>query len=255
MRRLSLVLNGIVAPLLLSTLWPVAAQAQIKPGEYINGAGYGVLSVMPDKGGTLKFELNVVGGNFHTCNLEGVIRNNEARMEESADEKLPCIVTFKPQKDGIAVDSKHGRACSSYCGMRAAFEGTYTMPPAGCAPSAVRQTRNRFKASYDKKQYAEARALLTPIVEKCFGTLNIYAQGWVSNDLALTQYRTGDNAACRNTLKPWLELAQTPDTEIEGGYPPSDAAEMLRLAQATRANLKICGAPVVIKVIDAKPKL
>ena len=254
MRRLSLVSNGIAALVLLSAPWPLAAHAQIKPGEYINGAGYGVLSVMPDKGGALKFELNVTGGNFHTCNLSGVIRNNEARMEDSADEKLPCFVTFKPQKDGIAVGSKHGRACSAYCGMRAAFEGAYAMPPAGCAPSAVRQTRNRFKASYDKKQYAEARTLLTPIAEKCFGTLNIYAQGWVSNDLALTQYRTGDNAACRNTLKPWLELAQTPDKTIEGDYPPSDAAEMLRLAQATRANQKICGAPVVIKVIGEKPR-
>lgn len=231
-----------------------SVQAQIRPGEYINGAGYGVLSVMPDKGGALKFELNVTGANFHTCSLSGSIRNNEARMEDSADDKLPCIVTFKPQKDSVAVDSKHGRACSAYCGMRAAFEGAYAMPATGCAPSEVRRTRDRFKASYDKKQYTEARALLTPIAEKCYSTLSIYSQGWVSNDLALTQYRTGDNAACRNTLKPWLELAQTPDTEIEGGYPPSDAAEMLRLAQATRANLKICGAPVVIKQAGAKPK-
>ena len=47
-------------------------------------------------------------------------------------------------------------------------------------------------------------------------------------------------------MKPWLELAQTPDATIQGDYPPSEVAEMLRLAQATRANMKLCGAPVAI---------
>ena len=86
-----------------------------------------------------------------------------------------------------------------------------------------------------------------PIAEKCAGILSHYDQAWVGNDLALTHYRAGDSAACRTTLKPWLELAQTPDDKIRGDYPPSDAAEMLRIAQATRANLKICGAPVVME--------
>lgn len=120
------------------------------------------------------------------------------------------------------------------------------MPPTGCAPSQIRQARNRFKVAYDKKMFTDARALLTPIAEKCAGVLSNYDQGWVGNDLALTQYRAGDSIACRDTLKPWRELAQTPDDKIRSDYPPSDAAEMLRIAQATRANLKICGAPVMI---------
>lgn len=242
MTMLMCVRRVFAAALLLSA--PLAAHAQIKPGEYIDTSGYGVLSVT-GSGGALKFEIEVVGANFHTCNLSGVIRNNEARMEESADDKQPCIVTFKPTKGGIAVGSKHGRACSTYCGMRAAFEGEYVAPPAGCETRAVRNTRDRFKAAYDKKQYAEARTLLTPIANKCYAVLSRFAQGWVSNDLAITQYRVGDNAACRASLKPWLELAQTSDAEIKDGYPPSDAEEMLRLAKATRANLNICGAPVV----------
>lgn len=227
------------------------AQAQIKPGEYISGSDSSVLRVSNDKSGALKFDIDVTGANFHTCSLSGVIRNGEARLEESANEKLPCIVTFKLQKDGVAVDSKHERACSTYCGMRASFEGTYTLPPAGCAPSEVRRTRDRFKASYDRKLFAEARTLLMPVADKCYATLGVFSQGWVSNDLAITHYRNGDHAACRNILKPWLELAQTPDDTISGDYPPSDAAEMLRIAQATRANMKVCGAPVTI---SAKPK-
>lgn len=118
------------------------------------------------------------------------------------------------------------------------------MHTVGCAPSSVQQTRNSFKATHDKKLFAEARAMLTPIVEKCSTTLSDYDAAWVGNDLALAHYRAGDSAACRTTLKPWLELAQTPDDKLKGDYPPSDAAHMLRIAQATRANLIICDAPV-----------
>jgi hypothetical protein len=125
------------------------------------------------------------------------------------------------------------------------------MPPAACAPSQVRRTRDQFKLRYDKKLFAEARALLKPIADQCSGWMTELDNAWVDNDLALTNFRAGDSAACRNSLKKWMELAQTPDDTIKGDYPPSDAAEMLRIAQATRANMKLCGAPVAIGV---KPK-
>ena len=172
-----------------------AAQAQFKAGEYVR-SGYGVLTVGAADRGATKFQISVVGSNFHTCELEGVIRNLEARMEESADDKLPCVVTFKPEKNGITVDAKNDRACSAYCGMRASFTGSYAIPRAGCAPSQVRQTRARFNAAYAKKQFADARVLLTPVHANCAPYLDIYGQAWVGNDLALTQYRTGDSAAC-----------------------------------------------------------
>ena len=229
----------------------LSAHAQIKPGEYVSGGGYGVLRITPDKGDALRFQLNMRGANFHTCELSGIIRNGEARLEDSSDPKLPCIVTFKLEKNGIAVDSKHERACSTYCGARAHFEASYALPPANCAPSHVRQARDRSKATYDKKLFAEARAILTPIAGQCSNWLTALDSAWVDNDLAITQYRAGDSVACRASLKPWLELARTPDKTIEGDYPPSDAAEMLRIAQATRVNMKLCGAPVTI---DAKGK-
>ncbi len=235
-----------VMPAVTLLLATVSAQAQIKPGEYVSGGGLGVLRITPDKGDALRFQLDVRGANFHICELSGVIRNGESRMDDSAHEKLPCIVTFTSQKSGIAVESKHGRTCSTYCGARAHFEGTYAVPPAGCAPSQVNQIRNRFKATYDQRLFAEARALLAPVVDKCSGTLSDLDHAWVRNDLALTQHRAGDSAACRITLKPWLELARTPDETIRGDYPPSDADAMLRIAQATRANMKLCGAPVVV---------
>jgi hypothetical protein len=100
--------------------------------------------------------------------------------------------------------------------------------------------------------FADAGALLAPIAGKCSNWLTELDNGWIDNDLALTYYRSGDSSACRTTLKPWLDLAQTPDDTIKGDYPPSDAAEMLRIAQATRANMKLCGAPVVIGIKSRK---
>lgn len=227
-------------------VFPLAAQAQIRPGEYILGVGYGDLRITAGKGSAFNFQLNALGANFHICELSGVIHNGESRMDDSANEKLPCIVTFKLRPEGIVVASKHERACSVYCGARAHFEGTYALPPMGCEPTYVALTRKRFKAAYDSKRYAEAQTLLTSIHEKCSKIMNELDQGWVSNDLAITQYRNGDSASCRSTLKPWLELAQTPDVAIKSDYLPSDSDARLRIAQATRANMKLCGVPVVI---------
>lgn len=228
------------------------ALAQMAPGEYVFEQGRGTLRILQGGGNTYKFHITTVGGNFHTCELDGVIRNNEARMEDSAHDKLPCIVTFTPQKNGIAVASKHERACSYYCGVRAHFDGFFTLPPPSCAPTQVRRARDQFKATYDRKQYPEALALLRPVLEKCGSLLNDYDEGWVRNDLAITHYRAGNMNACRETLLRWLDLARTPDEQIKDGYPPSDAEEMLRLARATRANMKICGAPVAIGGKSAK---
>jgi hypothetical protein len=124
--------------------------------------------------------------------------------------------------------------------MRAHFDGFYTRPPAGCEPGTVRQTRERFKATYDRRQYAQALGLLRPVLERCGALLNEYDNVWVRNDLAITYYRTGDKASCRAVLQPWMALARQPDQAIRDAYPPSDAEEKLRLAQATRANLKVC---------------
>lgn len=241
-------------PLVCALLFAVhcAALAQLKPGSYVMNPGYGVLEITTDKTGALKFDISVRGANFHTCNLAGVIRNGEARMEDSEDPKLPCIVTFKPGRDGIEVGMRHERTCNAYCGARARFEGQYGRPPQGCTPGEIASARKRFKAAFDRKEFTQARALLTPVATQCVKTLDRYDEGWVLNDLALTQQRLGDNASCQATLKPWLELAQTPDEEIKTAYPPSDADAMMRLSIATRTNMRLCGAPVKIGLSPAK---
>lgn len=223
-----------------------AAHAQLKPGEYVFEQGRGTLRIVSGGTDTFKFKLNTVGSNFHICELEGLIRNGEARMAESDQKNLPCIVMFKAEPKGVAVASKHERTCSTYCGVRAHFDGFYTLPPAGCAPSEVRRTRDQFKAAYDRKQYPAALALLKPVMDQCGSLLNEFEDGWVRNDLAVTYFRVGNGAACRDTLKWLVDLARQPDRAISEGYPPSDGAEYLRIAQATRYNLKLCGAPVAV---------
>jgi hypothetical protein len=130
--------------------------------------------------------------------------------------------------------------------VRAQFEGTYVLPPASCASSQVRRTRDQFKGLYDKKLYADARAILSPVVEKCSTLFSDYDDAWVRNDLAIAQFRAGDAKSCRETLLRWVDLAHRPDAQINESYPPSDAQEMLRIARATRYHMKLCGAPVPV---------
>lgn len=217
------------------------APAQIGPGEYVFEQGRGALRIAAGRGGDYPFHISTVGANFHICELQGMIRNNQAHMPDSAHEKLPCVITFRARGNGIAVASQHEGACSTYCGMRARFDGFYTRPPVGCEPSKVRQTRERFKTTYDRKQYTQALGLLRPVLDRCGVLLDRYDDGWVRNDLAITYYRAGDKVSCLGVLKPWLEVARQPDRALREGYPPSDAEEILRLAHATRANLKVCG--------------
>lgn len=84
------------------------------------------------------------------------------------------------------------------------------------------------------------------MLEKCGALLSDYDEGWVRNDLAITYYRLGDTAACRDTLLRRVDLARQSDTAIKAGHAPSDAEEMLRLARATRTNTKRCGAPIAV---------
>ncbi len=240
------------ALILSAALFTVSAFAQIAPGEYVGEQGYSQLRVRAAAGGAQAFKLMSRGANYHFCELEGAIRNGEARLPESADDKKPCVVTFKILAKGIEVGEKNEGACRTYCGMRAYFGGLHELPPKGCAASEIAGQRKAFKAAYDKKEFARARDTLAPVLNDCKRFLVSTDEGWVRNDLALAEHRAGDSAACRTILKGWVELAQTNDQEIKEGYPPSDAEDFLRLAKATRTNLKLCGAPVTVNAAPNK---
>jgi len=228
--------------LLLVAALPSLACAQSvapEPGEYLSERGWGQLVIRRERDARLVFALEARGSNFHSCSLEGEIRNGQATLE--GEEKKPCVVSFAPK--GPNVDVKSNGACRLYCGARAAFEETYYRPAPNCGRAQMRRTRDEFKRLYDRKAYAEARAKLEPLLGGCAKTTDWLDDGWIRNDLAITLYRLGDLDGCRRVLQPLAEQAALPDQEVLGGYPPSDGEAFLPIVRAARANLKICGAP------------
>jgi hypothetical protein len=65
-------------------------------------------------------------------------------------------------------------------------------------------------------------------------------KGCERNDLAVALYHLGDPAACRNVLEPLAKDAAKTDAAIREEQRPSDADSAVRLARATRTNLKLC---------------
>jgi hypothetical protein len=220
-----------------------AAELPLQPGDYITERGWGTLVIKRGNGGALNFNIEAMGGNAHSCGLDGEIRIGRATLE-AMDKDKPCIVTFTAKADGIDVDSVDPQICRYYCGMRASFEGRYLKVAAGCGPTAVRATRKEFKTLYDRKEFAAARAKLEPLFTNCAKTLDWLETGWIRNDLALTQHRVGDNAACLKTLQPLAKDAAKSDAQIRDDMvAPTDVDNWLPVVKAARTNLRLCGSP------------
>ncbi len=221
---------------------PTVAQqpaTTIAPGEYVSEGGAGHLTLKPGKAGALNFAISSTGDNGHACSLEGELRNGRAKLE-GVDDKKPCIVTMKMTPGGIDVKGGPDDACLIHCGARATFEMVYFQPAAACTASAVAATRKAFKQRYDGKQFAEARALLEPMLKTCDRSLFWLEKGRVRNDLAVTLHKLGDTATCRAVLQPLAEDAKMTDAGVRENYPPSDADMYLPIVRATRTNLKLC---------------
>ena len=213
------------------------AQTEISPGEYITEHGWGNLEIKKDKKGNLSFEIGVVGENYHTCDLSGIIRDGQSVLE--GEEDTPCIVSFSPTGNGINVTGNNS-ACRGYCGARASFIGLYLIPQKGCDTASIEKARNAFKRLYDKKSFSRARAKLEPVLNNCSGILHWSELGRVRNDLAITLYKLGDYDGCRNILKPLEADAKKTDEGLRESYLPVDAETAIPIARATRTNLTLC---------------
>lgn len=219
-----------------------AAEPVLQPGDYITERGWGTLAITRGDGGALKFQLEAMGGNAHSCSLKGEIRNGRATLD-AMDKDKPCVVTFAAKADSVAVDSVDAQICRYFCGMRASFEGLYLKAAPGCTPSALRATRKEFKALYDRKDYAAARARLEPVFNNCAKSIDWLDTGWIRNDLALAQLRAGDAAACLRTLEPLAKDAAKSDAQIRDEMvAPTDIENWMPVVRAARTNLKLCGA-------------
>jgi hypothetical protein len=215
------------------------AGGPLRPGQYVAEGGMGQLALNPLAGGALAFQMDTVGGNGHTCSLEGELRQGLARLEGS-DDKTPCRIRMRSTTEGVEVKDLTPGACSGYCGMRASFEGLYLLPAPHCSEKAVNRTRKRFKQQYDARQHAMARDTLAPLLSDCARVLGWPELGRIRNDMAVTLYHLGDLAGCRAVLDPLAEDARSTDADIRRDWPPTDADIFLPIARATRTNLKLC---------------
>jgi hypothetical protein len=201
-------------------------------GEYVlNYRGWGTLQVQP-RG---KFKIETIGSNAHTCELDGVIVNGKSKLENST-----CEVSFKVAGQDVEIATNEASACSDFCGARAWFNGLYKRPPPLCTSKSIASSQRQFKKEYVAKNYATALAVINPIATQCNQFLHWIDSAWVLNDLALTQFKLGDRAACIKTLQGLASDAAKSDDEIKESYPPSDSDAYLPVVQATRTNLRLC---------------
>ncbi len=232
----------------VSGLFPVytyAESSDISPGEYITEAGWGVMTLSKSEKPALHFVIDAIGGNAHTCSLEGDIQNHQAVLDE--DPNNPCIVKFSPKGENIDVSSVDSESCRAFCGVRAGFEGLYLKPPAGCTLDERNKTRKQFDKFYHAKAYDKAEATLEPLLRLCEKNLDWLEFGRISNDLAITQYHLGQFENCQKTLAPInASVGQTgeklPKTEeeLKDMLPPSDFDSYLPIAKSTWHNWKLC---------------
>jgi hypothetical protein len=230
MKFLQRILPLVPMVLLLSGI-ASAQPANPTAGEYIYEGGAGFLRVKPNG----HFDISTTGSNAHTCTLDGTIARGKAKLDDSA-----CVVNFTVKGGAIEVGTNGSEDCRLSCGMRASFEGTYTKPSAACTDKAVTTSRKTFKRQYDARDYAAAQTTLAPVLGECDKTLDWITKGRLRNDLALTQFKLGDRAACLKTLEPLAEDAARTDQGVKDYYPPADADDILPVVRATRTNLKLC---------------
>lgn len=228
---MKLTLLLVLAPLL------AARAAEPAPGEYVLDGGRGMLRLVK-KDGVARFSIDVVGANAHTCQLDGTWRGTTGAVD---DADSPCSISLEAQPDGVEVKAKDEEACRAWCGARAWFDGRYLLRAPECAPKKVTAAREAFKAHYKAKRFVEARAALSPVLERCPRVVDRFELMWLRNDLALTLHHLGDDAKCRELLEPLRELGETPDDEV-GATEPSFADELKKLAKATRTNAQLCRA-------------
>ena len=216
---------------------PCARDGAIEPGIYITEGGWGDLTIKMRKDGIPSFTIFALGGNAHMCSLEGEIRDGSATLTESGE---ACVIRFDPKGAMIKVSSETYEPCHYYCGMRAYFEGEYFKPSPACLPKAIQKSRRDFKRLYDRKAYAEAVALLEPVLAECSRTMTWLDKGWIRNDLAIAYHRMKRDDLCLSLLKGFEADAAKTDEQIREEYPPADADSYWPVLNAARVNLKLC---------------
>lgn len=214
----------------------VMAADSIAPGVYITEGNWGSMEVSrsaPDS--PLKFTINAMGANGHSCDVEGEIQNNQATTEEK------CVIQFEihPDRLSVIVRPESNNVCHRHCGMRAWFPGDYFPVIPFCRQS--KSIREEFSFNYKSGRYQKARDLLVELLGKCERFTDWQIQAEVRNDLAVTEFHLGDKTACLKALEP-IKRAFIDDPDKTGvRFTPSDEEWGEAMMKTTRFNWKKCG--------------
>lgn len=224
----------------------VVAQAQtqsqpIKPGRYVRGGGGAVLNITTASADqNVNFDINVVGANAHLCDVNGTIKAAKAITDTG------CQIDFGFRGDVVSVKPKKATAqqCQAHCGMRAWFEGDYTLEPALCGK--IKAVKKQFSQDYAAKNYVEAQKSLTNFVQTCGSFVTWRELVPLRNDLAITQFHLNDSAACLATLEPvrstFIDVA--PDDVMRGE--PAFREDGVKLVKISQFNWRKCGGTVTV---------
>ena len=208
----------------------------VPPGDYTTEGAWGGMTIGPaDKRGTQTFEINSIGGNAHICNLGGEISRRQATTDAG------CRIEFvvRPGEVAVAVRPGSEQQCREHCGARAGFNGDYYPKIAFCQKE--KAVRADFLRLYQAKKFLEARDALRELLSRCGKFLYWYSDAEIRNDLAITEFRLGNAAACLQTLEP-LRTTFVEDPEKTGRFfPPAHADWGEAMVKTTRFNWQKCG--------------
>lgn len=217
----------------------VAAQPEIRPGQYVLDYDRGTLTIRSDKQNRRTFEIKSIGGNCHTCSLSGVIQGSVGHADDSE-----CVISFSADRSTIVVKPITEEECSIHCGARARFDGSYVLPPAACTSAGRQAQRDRSLTLYRSHHYSQAASTLQTLITRCEKFMNSIEIDQARNDLALSQYHNGKIAQCLETLNATLagKVKDEEGFKHGGDYymPPSDFENYIGVARAIWFNKALC---------------
>ena len=217
----------------------------ISPGLYYNESGSATLGIYHSATpAALFFTLNSKNENGHECNVGGQIVNNKAITEEK------CVIQFIKTQDNISVTApdEFGDACRNHCGAgNTTFSDDFLIAAPYC--SSADHIQDEFSRNYKLAQYPKARDLLRVLLSKCERFMGWRTDASTRNDLAITEFRLKDNAACLKTLEPLKSdfIDDHDISEMSFRYPLMDEDLVQAMIKTTRFNWKKCGGTLQIK--------
>ena len=216
----------------------VAAAAAPVAGHYVAEHGAGELTVSRVRV-ALRFSIEALGSNGHSCSLEGPIARGVGTTEDGGSGV--CRVGFKPIPGGYEVQSLTVDACRDWCGARAGFDNRYVVLPTQCERPRYDARHADFMRLYKARRYAQALLPATALHRECARFQWFVDADALANDIAITQYHLGQPRQCLATLRGTFGWDYDADDDTSGTYlPPAEAESYAPVAKATVTNRRLC---------------